>query len=66
MKLPYNPTIIGIVGVVLVEDAVTVLSALVALGVVSTAVLLLGIHREDCSLLALGVLRLGLRQRRLW
>jgi hypothetical protein len=66
MKLPNDPTIISIVGVTLVEDAVSVSHALVALGVVSTAVLLLGLHREDSSLLALGVLRLGLRQRCLW
>jgi hypothetical protein len=66
MKLPNDPTIISIVGVTLVEDAVSVSHALVALGVVSTEVLLLGLHREDSSLLALGVLRLGLRQRCLW
>jgi hypothetical protein len=65
MKLPDNPTIIGIVGVVIVEDAITVSSALVPLGVVSTAVLLLRLRHEDSSLLALGFLWLGLRQRRL-
>jgi hypothetical protein len=62
MKLPDNTKIIGIVGVMLVEDVVTALSALVALRAVSAGVLLLGLHREDSSLLALGVLRLGLRQ----
>jgi hypothetical protein len=54
MKLPDDPTIISIVGVAFVEDAVTASSALVALVAVSTAVLLLGLRR------------LGLRQRCLW
>jgi hypothetical protein len=66
MKLLDNPTIISIVGVVLVEDAVSVSFALVALGAVFTVVLLLGLHREDSSLLALGVLWLGLGQCCLW
>jgi hypothetical protein len=65
MKLPDNPTIIGMMGVTLMEDAVTVSSALVTLGSVSTVVLLVGLRREDSSLLVLGVLRLGLRKRRL-
>jgi hypothetical protein len=65
MKPPDDPTIISIVGVALVEDAVTTSSALVTLRAVSAAVLPFGLRHEDNNLLALGVIRLGLRQRRL-
>jgi hypothetical protein len=65
MKLLDDPTIIGIVGVALVEDAVMTSSALIVLRAISVALLLLGLRCEDDSLLVVGVLRLGLRQRRL-
>jgi hypothetical protein len=65
MELPDDPTIISIVGVTLVEDAVTASSALVMLGEVPTTVLLVGLRCEDGSLLALGVLHPGLWERRL-
>jgi hypothetical protein len=54
------PTIIRIVGVLLVEDAVTASSPLVKLGAVPTMLLVVRLRREGSSLLALGVLRLGL------
>jgi hypothetical protein len=60
MKLIDNPTIISVVGVALVEDAVPASSILVVLGAVFTVVILLGLRREDSSLLALRVLWLGL------
>jgi hypothetical protein len=60
MKLSDNPTIVSIVGVTLVEYAVSASSAHVVLGAVSAVVLLLRLHREESSLLALGVLRLDL------
>jgi hypothetical protein len=66
MKLPNKPTIICIVGVTPVEDAVSASSALVMLRAVFTVVLLLGLRREDISLLALGVLWLGLGRCYLW
>jgi hypothetical protein len=66
MKLLDNPTIISIVGVALVEDAVLASSALVTLRAVFVMVLLLGLHREDNSLLALGVLWLRLGRCCLW
>jgi hypothetical protein len=58
MKLSDNPTIVGIVGVLFVEDAVAVTSTFIALGVVPTVLLMLRLRREDSSLLALGVLGL--------
>jgi hypothetical protein len=63
MELLDNPTVINMVGFMLVEDAVAVSSPLITLGVVPMMVLLIGLCREDNSLLALGVLRLGLRER---
>jgi hypothetical protein len=60
MKLSDNPTIIGIVGVLFVEDAVAATSTFIALRVVPVALLMLGLHREDSSLLALRVLGLRL------
>jgi hypothetical protein len=65
MKLSDNPTIVGIVGVLFVEDAVMATSTFIALGAVPTALLILGLRREDSSLLALGVLGLRLWGKRL-
>jgi hypothetical protein len=65
MKLPDNPTIVGIVGVLFLEDAVVTTLTLIALGVVPAVVLMIRLRREDCSLRALGVLRLRLRGKRL-
>jgi hypothetical protein len=56
MKLLNNPTIIGIVGVLFVEDAVAVMSTFIVFGAVPAALLMLRLRREDSSLLALGVL----------
>jgi hypothetical protein len=41
MKLSDNPTIVGIVGVLFMEDAVAATSTFIALGVVPAALLLL-------------------------
>jgi hypothetical protein len=60
MKLSDNPIIVGIVGVLFVEDAVAATSTFIALGAVPVALLMLRLHREDNSLLALGVLGLRL------
>jgi hypothetical protein len=60
MKLSDKPTIIGIVGVLLVENAITATSSLVALGAVPAALLMIWLHREDSSLLSFGVLGLWL------
>jgi hypothetical protein len=60
MKLSDNPTIIGIVGVLFVEDVVAPTSTFVVLGAVPAALLMLGLRREDSSLLALRVLGLQL------
>jgi hypothetical protein len=65
MKLSDNPTIVGIVGVLFMEDAVAATSTFIALGAVLAAFLMLGFHREDGSLLALGVLGLRLWGERL-
>jgi hypothetical protein len=59
VELPDNPTILGIVGVLLVNDAVTTTSTFIAIGVVPTALLMIRLRREDSSLLSLGVF--GLR-----
>jgi hypothetical protein len=56
MKLSDNPTIIGIVGVLFVEDAVAATSTFIALGAVPATLLMLRLRRKDSSLLALGVL----------
>jgi hypothetical protein len=66
MKLSDNRTIVGIVGVLFVEDAVAATSTFIALGAVPAALLVLRLHREDSSLLALGVLGLRLWGKRLW
>jgi hypothetical protein len=65
MKLLDKPTIVGIVGVLLVENAVAATSTLVAFGAVPTALLMIWLCREDSSLLSLGVLGLWLWGRRL-
>jgi hypothetical protein len=65
MKLSDNQTIIGIVGVLFVEDAVAAMSTFIALGVVPAALLMLRFLREDSSLLALEVLGLWLWGKRL-
>jgi hypothetical protein len=65
MKLLDNPTIIGIVGVLFVEDIVATTTTFIALGAVPAALLMIRLHREDCSLLALGVLRLWFWGKRL-
>jgi hypothetical protein len=65
MELPDDPTIISMVGETLVEDAVTASSALFKLRAVPAMVLLVGLRREDKSLLALVVLYLGIWERRL-
>jgi hypothetical protein len=65
MKLSDNPTIVGIVGVLFVEDAVAATSTFIALGAVPAALLMLRLRREDSSLLALGVLGLRLWGKRL-
>jgi hypothetical protein len=56
MELFDDPTIIGIVGVALVEDAVAAASTLVTLGVVPATLLVVKLRREGSSLLALGIL----------
>jgi hypothetical protein len=65
MKLLGNPTIISIMGVLFVEDAVAAMSTFIALEAVPMALLMLGLHREDNILLALGVLGLRLWGKRL-
>jgi hypothetical protein len=60
MKLPDYPTIIGIVSVLLVEDAVATASTLITLRAVPAALLMIKFRREGSSLLALRVLGLGL------
>jgi hypothetical protein len=65
MKLSDNPTIIGIVGVLFMEDAVAATLTFIALRAVPAALLMLGFCREDGILLALGVLGLWLWGKRL-
>jgi hypothetical protein len=65
MKLPDNPTIVGIMGVLFVEDAVSTMSTFIALGAVPTVLLMIRLRRENSSLLALGVLGLRLWGKRL-
>jgi hypothetical protein len=65
MKLSDNPTIVGIVGVLFMEDAVAATLTLIALGAVPVVLLMLGFCREDGSLLALAVLGLWLWGKRL-
>jgi hypothetical protein len=65
MKLPDNPTIVGIVGVLFVEDAVATTSTFIALGAVLAVLLMIRLCRQDSGLLALGVLVLQLWGKRL-
>jgi hypothetical protein len=60
VKLSENPTIVGIVGVLLVEDAEAAASTFIALEAVPAVLLMLGLCLEDSSLLTLGVLGLRL------
>jgi hypothetical protein len=65
MKFLDYPTIIGIVGVLLMEDAVAMTSTLITLGAVPAALFMIRFRREGSSLLALRVLGLGLWGKRL-
>jgi hypothetical protein len=65
MKLSDNPTIIGIVGVLFVEDAVAMTSTFIMLGAVPAALLMIRLRCEDSGLLAVGVLGLRLWGKRL-
>jgi hypothetical protein len=65
MKLPDNPTIISIVGILFVEDAVATTPTFIVLGSVPAALLMIRLRREDSSLLALGILGLRLWGKRL-
>jgi hypothetical protein len=60
------PTIISIVGVLLVEDIVAMSSTLITLRAVPAALLMIRLRREGSGLLALRVLGLGLWGKRLW
>jgi hypothetical protein len=60
MKFSDYPTIVSIVGVLLVEDAVVVASTLITLGAVPAALFMIRLRREGSSLLTLRVLGLGL------
>jgi hypothetical protein len=62
MKLSDNPTIIGIVGVLLVENTEAATSTFITLG---AALLMIRLRREDSSLLSLGDLGLRLWGKRL-
>jgi hypothetical protein len=66
MKLSDNPTIVGIVGVLLVENAEMAMSTFIAFGAVPAALLMIWFRHEDSGLLSLGVLGLRLRGKRLW
>jgi hypothetical protein len=65
MKLSDKPTIVSIVGVLLVENAVVATSTLVAFGVVPVALLMIWLRREGSGLLSLGVFGLWLWGRHL-
>jgi hypothetical protein len=60
MKLLDYPTIISIVSILLVEDAVAMATTLITIGVVPVALFVIRLCREDNSLLTLGVLGLRL------
>jgi hypothetical protein len=60
MKLSDNPTIVGIVGVLLVENTEAATATFIALGAVPAVLLMIRLRREDSSLLSLGVLGLQL------
>jgi hypothetical protein len=59
VELSDNPTILSIVGVLLVDDAVAATSTFIAIGVVPTVLLMIRLRCEDSNLLSLGVF--GLR-----
>jgi hypothetical protein len=65
MKHSDNPTIVGIVGVLLVENTEAATSTFIALRAVPTALLMIRLHRENSSFLLLGVLGLRLWGKRL-
>jgi hypothetical protein len=65
MEFVDYPTIAGIVGVLLVEDAVAMSSTFLTLGVVPTALPMIRLCHEGSSLLMLGVFGLGLWGKRL-
>jgi hypothetical protein len=65
MKFSDKPTIVSIVGVLLVENAVTATSTLVVFGAVPMALLMIWLRHEGSGLLSLGVLGLWLWGRRL-
>jgi hypothetical protein len=60
VKLLDNPTIVGIVGILLLEDAEVVAPTFIALEAVPAVLLMLGLRREHSNLLTLGVLGLRL------
>jgi hypothetical protein len=60
MELSDYPTIVGIVGVILVEDVVAAAPTLIMLGAVLAALFMVRFRREGSSLLTLWVLGLGL------
>jgi hypothetical protein len=66
MKLADYPTIVSIVGVLLMEDAVAVASILITLGAVPMALFMIRLRRVGRSLLTLGFFGLGLWGKRLW
>jgi hypothetical protein len=65
VKFPNYPTIVSIVGVLLVEDVVATASTLVTLGVVPASLFMIRLRREGSSLLTLRVLGLRLWGKRL-
>jgi hypothetical protein len=65
MKLSDKPTIVGIVGVLLVENAVAATSSLVMFEAVPAALLVIWLRRKGSGVLSLGVLGLWLWGRRL-
>jgi hypothetical protein len=65
MEFPDYPTIVGIVGVLLVEDAIAASSTLITFRAVPAVLLMIRPCREGSSLLTLGVFGLGLWGKRL-
>jgi hypothetical protein len=65
VKLLDNPTILSIVGVLLMDIAVAVTSTFIAIRAVPAALLMIWLCHEDSSLLSLGVLGLRLWGRHL-
>jgi hypothetical protein len=59
------PTIVSIMGVLLVEDAIAASSTLITLGAVPVTLLVIRLRHEGSSLLTLGVFGLGLWGKRL-